>query len=313
VAVSEQVGIGAGSYFHPYTRVDPKLPALPTSTGGKSPANGAEYLVDRVNAEAVDFLQKPREQPFFLYVSHYAVRTSLLGKPDLVDQFGQKPEAGDGQYASRNNPHLAAMLKTVDDGVGQIMQALEEQGVADNTIVIVTSDNGGDRRFTSNGRLRGGKSQLYEGGIRVPLVVRWPAKVEAGAVCTTYTISTDFYATMVDLLQPVLKNDSPPQIIDGVSIAPLLEGGDLAERPIAWYYPRDKPHFLGGRPCDAIRLGNWKLLEFFDDGHRELYNLSEDPNEHNDLSAVKTGKVDRLAESLAAWREDMTGDPDGNR
>ncbi|MEM8865775.1 MAG: sulfatase-like hydrolase/transferase, partial [Planctomycetota bacterium] len=114
VAVSEQVGIGAGSYFHPYTRVDPKLPARPTSSTGESPKNGAEYLVDRVNAEAVDFLQKPREQPFFLYISHYAVRTSLLGKPDLVDQFGQKPEAGDGQYASRNNPHLAAMLKTVD-------------------------------------------------------------------------------------------------------------------------------------------------------------------------------------------------------
>ena len=290
VICSERRGIGGGSYFHPYhfnPEIKPRLPG--------------EYLVDRVNLEAVGFIERNRERPFFLYVSHYAVHTALVGKPELVAKYEAKPHSGQGPRAARNNPHLAAQLESIDEGVGRITEKLAELGLADRTIVIFTSDNGGETRVTSNAPLFGGKSMLYEGGIREPLVVRWPGVVPPGTVSDTPVSSIDFYPTFLEAagLAP-----DPRQTLDGVSILPLLKDpqAGLPPRALFWHYPLERPHFLGGRSSGAIRDGDWKLLELFDTGELELYNLADDPREATDLAPAMPDRAAELREKLAAWR-----------
>jgi len=289
--VSENRGIGGGSYFHPYhfnREIAKRLP-------------GREYLVDRCNLEAVDFIERHKDGPFFLYLSHYAVHTALQGKPKPVAKYEAKPGAGKGNRARRNNPHLAAQLESIDEGVGMIVKKLDELNLADNTILIFTGDNGGDARVTTNAPLRGGKSQLYEGGIRVPLVIRWPGAVGPGRTCSTPVISADFYPTLLGIVgvQP-----DPRQRIDGVSILPLLKDPDavLKRDALYWHYPLAKKHFLGGRSSGAIRHGDWKLIEFFDTGAVELYDLGKDPGERNDLARSRPDQARRLHEALKAWR-----------
>ena len=291
--VSENRGIGGGSYFHPYhfnREIEKRLP-------------GKEYLTDRQNTEAVEFIERHKGGPFFLFLSHYAVHTRLNGKPDLVAKYEAKPGAGKGFRASRNNPHLAAQLESIDEGVGMIMKKLKALGLADNTVLIFTGDNGGEDRVTSNAPLRAGKSTLYEGGIREPLLVRWPAVVPAGTVCHTPTSNFDFYPTFCEAagIQPDAR-----QHLDGVSILALLKDpkARLTRDTLCWHYPLARPHFLGGRSTGAIRKGDWKLIEFFDTGKTELYNLADDLGETNDLAAAKPDKVAELREALAAWRAD---------
>jgi len=290
--LSENRGIGGGSYFHPYhfnreieQRIKPK-----------------EYLVDRVNLEAVDFLERHKNGPFFLYVSHYAVHTRLVGRPDLVAKYERKPGAGRGQRARRNNPHLAAQLELIDHGVGMIVRKLEELQIADDTVIVFTGDNGGEDRVTSNAPLRAGKSTLYEGGIREPLIVRCPRVAPAGAVCKTPTSNVDFHPTFCDLagVEP-----DPARKIDGVSILPLLRdpSARLKREALYWHYPLARAHFLGGRSSGAVRKGRWKLIELFDTGGCELYDLAGDPGEKTDLAAKMPEKAAELARALAAWRK----------
>lgn len=307
--VADKRLVGAGSYFHPYTKVDPTLPARDRSPD----ENGSEYLVERVNSEASDFLSGPTVTPRFLFKSHYAVHAELVGKPDAVAHFKRKAGSGEGQHATQNNPHLAAMLRSIDDGLGQLLAAIDAAGSWDRTIIVFTSDNGGDGRYTTNGPLRGAKSQLYEGGLRVPLIVRWPGVTEAGSTSMTPVFTSDLFATFAEALSERPSARRPPQPIDAVSLLPLLRGEAPAARTLAWHYPRTQPHFLGGRSCDAISDGSWKLIEFHDDGHRELYHLTDDPGERNDLSATETAIVERLADGLESWRKAMTGDTDGAR
>lgn len=290
VICSERRGIGGGSYFHPY-HFNPEIKRrLPD-----------EFLVDRVNLEAVEFIQRHRDRPFFLYVSHYAVHTALLGKPDRVAKYEKKPHTGRGRRAPANNPHLAAQLESIDEGVGMIVAKLAELGLTERTMVIFTSDNGGEGRVTSNAPLRGAKSQLYEGGIREPLVVCCPGLVTPGTVCHTPVCSIDFYPTFLEIVG--LKPD-PRQELDGVSMLPLLKNphAPLGRDTLYWHYPLAKPHFLGGRSSGAIRQGNWKLIELFDTGTLELYNLAEDPGEQKDLSDSRPDKAKELQEKLEAWR-----------
>jgi len=291
--VSENRGIGGGSYFHPYhfnreirQRIQPK-----------------EHLVDRVNLEAVEFIERHRNEPFFLYVSHYAVHTRLVGRPDLVAKYERKPGAGHGQRARRNNPHLAAQLEQIDHGVGEIVRKLERLGIADDTVIVFTGDNGGEDRVTRNAPLRAGKSTLYEGGIREPLIVRCPRAAAAGGVCKTPTSNVDFYPTLCELAG--IKAD-PARKIDGVSILPLLKdpSARLKREALYWHYPLARPHFLGGRSAGAIRKGRWKLIEFFDTGKRELYDLAGDLGEKTDLAAKMPEKAAELARALAAWRKE---------
>ena len=294
VMISEKTGIGGGSYFHPYKKVDA---AIPKKLSGET-----EYLTDRLNVEAVEFIGRHKDEPFFLYKSHYAVHTTLNGRPDLVKYFEAKSGAGKGKRAKKNNPHLAAQLKVIDDGVGMIMDKLAALGIADRTIVIFTSDNGGESRVTSNAPLRAGKSTTYEGGIREPLIVKWPGRVSPGMRCSQATMNIDFYPTFAEIVGARID---PAQHIDGVSIVPLLQGRGIDRDTLYWHYPLEKPHFLGGRSSGAIRKGRWKLIEFFDDGHVELYNLAEDIAEKYDLSQRHPEKVADLKTRLSKWRRDV--------
>lgn len=297
VMVSEKTGIGGGSYFHPYDRVDKSIKkVLP----GKS-----EYLTDRLNYEAVQFIERHKDEPFFLYKSHYSVHTALKAKPDLLNHFVSKSEAGKGpnpNRISKNNPHLAAMLKSIDEGIGMVMNKLQKLGIADNTLIVFTGDNGGESRVTENGPLRAGKSTLYEGGIRIPLVIRWPGKVKPGSVCRTPTMNIDFYSTFAEIVGAEL---GARQRVDGVSVLPLLKGHSISRDALYWHYPLDKPHFLGGRSSGAVRCGQWKLIEFFEDQRLELYNLADDVGEKNNVVQEYPDKVRQLHQQLSAWRRDV--------
>lgn len=294
VIVSENRGIGGGSYFHPYhfnREIRKRLP-------------GREYLVDRCNLEAVEFIERHKDGPFFLYLSHYAVHTRLSGKDGLVAKYEKKPGAGKGNRARWNNPHLAAQLESIDEGVGMITDKLDELGLANNSVLIFTGDNGGEDRVTSNAPLRAGKSTLYEGGIREPLVVRWPGVVKPGSVCNKPTSNIDFYPTFLQFAGCRMDRS---QHFDGVSILPLLENSkaELGRDTFYWHYPLEKPHFLGGRSAGAIRQVNFKLIEFFDNGQVELYNLADDISEEHNLAAELPDKVRELQKRLAKWRVEV--------
>lgn len=292
--VSENRGIGGGSYFHPYhfnREIDRRLPE-------------PEHLVDRCNLEAVEFIERHKDEPFFLYLSHYAVHTRLNGRKDLVAKYEKKPDAGKDARAPRNNVHLAAQLEVIDDGVGMITDKLAALGLADDTLVIFTGDNGGESRVTSNAPLRAGKSTLYEGGIREPLIVRYPGVVPAGTVCKTPTCNIDFYPTFCEMANMRL---TPKQHVDGISILPMLKDPNAKHKrdTFYWHYPLSKPHFLGGRSAGAIRRGDWKLIEFFDTGETELYNLADDLGETRNLAGTMRKKTAELKKALAEWRDDV--------
>jgi len=301
VVISEQTGIGGGSYFHPYSRVSSKIkPVLKTRDGEK------EFLTDRLNHEAVKFIERNKDKPFFFFKSHYSVHTALRGQRRLVEYFKKKLASGDGdkgkKFPKKANPVLAAMLKVIDDGVGMIVEKLEELKIAEKTIVIFTSDNGGESRVTSNAPLRAGKSTTYEGGIREPLIVKWPGKVKGGSVCSAPTMNIDFYPTFAEIAGAAAKRHK----LDGVSIVPLLRGKTIDRDTLYWHYPLRRPHFLGGRSSGAIRKGDWKLIEFFDrDPHQvELFNLADDMGEKNNLAAKHRDKVAELLGLLDQWRRE---------
>ena len=280
-----------------------------------------ENLTDRLNLEAVEFIRRNKENPFFLYLSHYAPHTILNGRPDLVAKYRKKhppgksgrercyicEDAGLGKgdplnhWAVHHNPHLAAMLEGIDDGIGKIRSELKSLGLLGNTIFIFSSDNGGEINITSNDPLRGGKSQLYEGGIRVPLIVQWPAKIKAGSLSHQPTINTDFYPTILHAIDG--KNTYAK---DGISIlSNLINAKHISKRAMFWHYPLSKPHFLGGFSGGAIREGNWKLIEKFDTGEIELFNLEKDLSEKNNVSGSNVEIVNSLKTKLKHWRESV--------
>jgi arylsulfatase A-like enzyme len=303
VLVSENRGIGAGSYFFPYhfnQEIQQRQP-------------GREYLVDRCNLEAMDFIGRHKDKPFFLYLSHYAVHTRLNGKPNLVAKYEAKPNAGKGFQAPRNNPHLAAQLEIIDRSVDAIRAKLGKLGLSQNTILIFTSDNGGEEKVTSNAPLRAGKSTLYEGGIRVPLIVYWPGVIKPGGVCHTPVCSIDFHPTLAQAAGNPL---TPTHTVDGTSFVPLLQDpqAHVDRDTFYWHYPLDKPHFLGGRSAGAIRKGDWKLIEFFDTGETELFDLAKDPSEQRNLAREEPDKRRDLLEVLHTWQRAVgAAIPEGQR
>lgn len=286
VIATERKYIADGDYTYPYFF----LPDLKE----RSPN---EYLTDRLNLEAVEFIKRHKDQPFFLYLSHYSVHTKLEAKPELVKKYAAKPGAG----KERNNPELAAMLESIDDGINQIMRTLAELKLADDTLIVFTSDNGGETRVTTNAPLRAGKSTLYEGGIREPLIVRYPRLVRAGGVCEAPVATTDFYPTLLELAG---AERDQLQILDGESFVKLLRdpSARIRREPIYWHYPLTKPHFLGGRSSGAMRAGDYKLIEFYDDNHIELYDLKTDASERRDLAAEMPSRAASMRRRLADWR-----------
>jgi arylsulfatase A-like enzyme len=268
------------------------------------------YLADFLTDRAEDFIRRKRGGPFFLYLPHFGVHSPYQAKPDLIEHFKNKAPVG-GHY----DPVYAAMIASIDESVGRILDLLEEWKLAENTLVVFASDNGGVGGYaregikqggdvTDNSPLRSGKGSQYEGGTRVPLIFRWPGVTKAGSTCAVPTIHVDLPATFLEVAQaPVLD-----QVRDGESLVALLKDPDAALSRTAIY--QHMPGYLGaGRnswrttPVGAIQEGDWKLMEFFEDGRLELYDLGGDPGESKNLSSTRSDKAAELHTKLKAWRE----------
>jgi arylsulfatase A len=285
---------GAGRFGQEFRYV----PGLPLGKEG-------DYLTDKLTDAALEFIDSVSERPFFLYLAHHTPHTPIEATAKLVEHFQAKlrPEM------KHQNATYAAMVKNLDDNVGRVLDHLDSRGLAKNTIVIFTSDNGGyigiDRRSgiaapcTNNTPLRSGKGSLYEGGIRVPLVVRWPGAAAGERLMPVVT--SDLTTTLLaaaGLRQPA---DDPK---DGIDLSSVVQSADSkpGRETLFWHYPH---YYETTTPVSAIRAGDWKLLEYFEDGRRELYNLNDDPRESHDLALMQPAKAAELGQQLASWRKDV--------
>jgi arylsulfatase A-like enzyme len=285
-------------YFFPYRRKYPdgreyQLAHLP---GGRE----GEYLTDRLTSEAEKFLDQNKDRPFFLYLAHYAVHTAmgarLQGKPQAIAKYKARLKPG----AEQKDPVYAAMVESMDESVGRIVHKLEDLKIAERTLILFTSDNGGLDTATSNVPLRGAKATPYEGGVRVPWIVCWPGVVQPGSLCDVPVASIDWFRTVLAAAGVPL---GPKQIVDGESLLPLLtHRGGLRRQALYWHYP----HYSDGTtPYGAVRRGDDKLIEFYEDGRLELYNVKEDLGEKNDLAGRNPAKARKLQRLLADWRRQV--------
>lgn len=311
-------GCPSKGYFSPWS-----IPGLPDAAAGT-------YLTDYLTDAAIRLIRAPDQRPFFLHLSHYAVHTPIQSPPELVAKYEAKARrlgldqivplcSGEHFHTERmresvvkhrlfqSDPAYAAMIENLDTNIGRVLQALEETGQTGNTLVIFTSDNGGlatggfwkkEYAPTCNLPLQAGKGWMYDGGTREPYIVRWPGRVQSGAVCRSPISSPDLYPTLLEVAGLPLR---PEQHVDGISFLPLLRGDSPNDRgPIFWHYP----HYAnqGGEPGSSIRHGNWKLIEFFEDNRIELYNLAVDLSESVNVAAAHPEVVQDLHRRLAAWR-----------
>jgi arylsulfatase A-like enzyme len=263
--------------------------------------NDQEYLTDRLGEEAERFIVQNRDRPFFLYLTHYAVHIPLQARKDLLARWQAKKPG-----KVHDNAVYAAMIQSMDESVGRVVRKLEELMLAERTLIVFTSDNGGlsvkEGPFTPatvNAPLRTGKGYLYEGGIRTPWIACWPGQIKAGTVRDVPVSTQDLYPTLLELagVQP-----APGQVIDGISLVPLFkQTGALKREALYWHYPHYSNQ--GGRPGGAVRSGDWKLIEWYEDGQLELYNLREDLAEKNNLAGQRPEEAARLRRLLADWRK----------
>lgn len=270
-----------------------------------------QYLADFLTDKAVDFIQRHKDAPFFLYLPHYGVHSPHEAKAEIVEHFKSKALVG-----GHHDPTYAAMIASVDESVGRVMAVLDELKLADNTVLIFTSDNGGvggyERegikragKVTDNAPLRSGKGSLYEGGTRVPFIIRWPGVIKAGTSCDVPTIHVDLYPTFAEIGKAALPSG---HTLDGESLVPLLRNPAARLQREAIY--QHFPGYLGAgentwrtTPVGTIEVGDWKLMEFFEDGHLELYNLRDDLGEQKNLAAENPEKTKELHAKMIAWRE----------
>lgn len=294
------------TYFSPYG-----LPDLPEGPPG-------EYLTDRLTAEVEKFLAAHQQQPFFLYFSHYAVHEPLQAPENIERHYAEElgyPRPGSAAVGEsprrpalgqQDNPTYAAMVDSMSRSVDRVLRKLDETGLSNSTLVIFTSDNGGvidletkagKVAVTANPPARAGKGSEYEGGVRVPLIVRWPGVVRAGATCETPVITMDLVPTILSATGTA-AGEAP---CDGLDLLPVFkQQAALAERPLYWHYPHYAPQ--GARPFGAVRQGDYRLVEFYEDSHVELYNLQDDPGEQHDLASAEPERAAQLRQQLAAWR-----------
>ena len=276
------------SYFDPFVQ----LPRLPMGIPTLAPRQAGEYLTDREADEAVGFIERNKDRPFLLYLSHYAVHTPIQAKQDLIESYERRKD-GQGQ----DDAVYAAMVHSVDDAMGRLLETLDRTGLSERTLIVFTGDNGGlDRqgRPTENAPLRSGKGYAYEGGLRTPWIVRWPGVTEAGATSSEPVASIDLLPTIAAAVGTRPPADRP---IDGIDLGPALRGGKLAERALFWHFPHYR-HGPGHDPYSVVRQGDWKLIRFYDPAKTELYNLAEDLGEANDLAASEQDKARQLAALL---------------
>jgi len=297
------------SYFYPYKRGEDWQLAGLAETGEEG-----EYLTDRLGREAAQFIHEHKATPFFLYFANYAVHIPLQSKWELTEKYRTKAASlsdkdswifgAEGLHPVRqvqNHPIYAGMVESMDDSVGAILDAVEQEGLKNDTVIFFFSDNGGlstsEGWPTSNLPLRGGKGWLYEGGIREPMIVTWPGVIEPDSRCTAPVSSVDFFPTIMDITGAEVPSG---QTIDGVSLLPLLQQtGDLDRKAIYWHYPHYSKQ--GGGQGGAIRLGDYKLIRYYEDDRIELYNLRTDVGEQHNLASIRPEKAALLAEKLNQW------------
>jgi arylsulfatase A len=286
------------TYFHPFRGpfgADREFRYVP----GLGLGRPGEYLTDRLTDEALNLIEAAGDRPFLLNLWFHNPHTPIEGKPELVEAFRRELRPG----LHHQNPGYAAMIQTLDDNVGRILDHLARRGLAGRTLVVFTSDNGGQvgqyrgHRVTDNAPLRSGKGSLYEGGIRVPLLMRLPGVTSPGAACHEPVICMDLFRTIAEVV-----GVSGLTGLDGVSLVPLLRNpqASLARDALCFHYPH---YYSTTTPVSAIRAGDWKLLEFFDDGRLELFNLRDDPGEQHDRATEEAARARELWRQLEAWRQ----------
>lgn len=271
------------------------------------------YLADYLTDRAVEFINRHKSDPFFLYLPHFGVHSPWEAKPDLIEKFKAKAAT-----SGHKDPTYAAMIASVDESVGRIRKAIQDLNLEENTLIIFTSDNGGvggysregikpGREATDNAPLRGGKGMLYEGGIRVPYIACWKNVISAGSESDQPINSVDLYPTMLEVTGTTAPKET---ILDGTSYLQVLKGQPpkTVRNPLYWHFPG----YLGASentwrtsPAGAIRHGDWKLIEFFEDGRKELYNLRNDLGERRDLASTEPVRVASLYDMLKTWRTEV--------
>jgi arylsulfatase A len=298
-------------YRGPWSKNDPELRYVPVGSG-----KSGDYLTDQLTDHALRIITQQKDRPFFLSLWFHTVHTPIEGKPDLVKRFEKKPPGKIHSHAE-----YAAMLASLDENVGRVLRRIDDLKLTDHTVVILTSDNGGvdfstaksdNRPPTSNAPFRSGKGTLYEGGLRVPLIIRWPGRTKAGSECAAQVTSQDFFPTLANALG---QTDVPRH--DGVSLLPLLNNprAPLNREALFWHYPHYYPRTT---PASAIRTGDWKLIHYYEDNRIELFNLKTDPAETKNLATTQSAKTKALRKKLDAWRKETdakapTKNPDWRR
>ena len=294
---------GGGKYFSPYG--NPRLPDGPPK----------EHLPDRLATEVCKFMEDNRDQPFLAYFSFYSVHTPLMARPDLEEKYRKRREERDLQTKwghdgtrdvreSQDHAIYAGMVEAMDAAAGKVLAKLEELGLSENSIVIFTSDNGGlstsEGWPTSNLPLRDGKGWLYEGGIREPLLIRWPGVTKAGDRIDVPVTSPDFVATFLPATGATAPTNQP---LDGINLKPVLQGQTVLQRALYWDYP----HYgnQGGAPGAAVRLGDWKLIEWDEDDKIELFDLAVDEGEKHDLATQEPERVQKMLTMLHSWQQEV--------
>ncbi|MCL6295297.1 sulfatase [Jejuia spongiicola] len=281
------------SYFSPY-----KNKNIEDGTKG-------EYLTDRITNEAINFISANKEKPFFLYLPYFTVHTPLQGKQHLIEKYKSKIKND-----QRFNPMYGAMVESMDDNVGKLLNSLKTLKIEENTIVIFMSDNGGLASVSTQFPLRAGKGSYYEGGIRVPCIIKWPKKIEKTKKTNAVISGLDIFPTLMDIV-----NDKNDYNLEGTSLLPLLtENKSVKERSLVWHFPiylqgvntkKDdaRDSLFRTRPGSVIRKGKWKLHEYFENGELELYDLDTDIGERINLIEDNQEKAQELLDELNTWRE----------
>ena len=287
---------GREGYTAPYN----KLPNLELAPEG-------ENLTDRLTTEAINFIKQNKNKPFFLYLPFYAVHTPLMGKVEIIEKYKKKGESG-----GQDNPVYAAMVENVDINIGRLLSELDKLNLSESTLIVFTSDNGGIRSISRQTPLRAGKGSYYEGGVRVPYIVKWTNKIKAGTTNSTPIVNMDFFPTFME----ILGLDLPDKILDGKSILPLFKGENIDERPLFWHFPiylaaynesedDGRDPLFRTRPGSTIRYKNWKLHHYFEDDGLELYNLDNDLGERINLAESNPNKTQELYKILDSWRKEV--------
>ena len=284
---------GSQGFDDVFTSVKPTSDADPTKDA---------HHVAEITGRALAFLEDNKDRPFFAYVTHHVVHRPLHEHPELIAKYQAKP----GADLPEHNPVMGAMVERMDTSIGRLLDKLDELGIADRTIVVFYSDNGGLESLQDQKPLRGGKATLWEGGIRVPLAIRWPGVVAAGSQSSVPVISNDFFPTFLEIAGLPLDDHA----VDGESLVPLLKQTGLLHRDaLYWHYPHYHHQDTNLAPAGAIRQGDYKLIEWFEEKAQglerpvSLFNLKDDIGEEHDLAEERPEKAAELLEKLRAWQE----------